>query len=146
MSENERDRGRQSQTAFVLLAAAALVLGIPVALTIAGRGSVPMVLGSIPIGVLFAFFGYRAYAASKRGEVLADERDGSHHERAASFSFYLLVTVILAEGAFDVVPNDELAGVLMIVAAVSLIASTLYYKFFPNGLLFRRNGATGSDT
>ena len=146
MSKNQSDLRRQLVTAYVLFAAMVLVVGGSVGLAVAGSGSVPLVLGSIPVGALFAFFGYRTYVASKRGEVLINERDDSPHERAASFSFYLLVVVILADGAFDVVPNDELSGVLMVVAAVSLVASTVYYRYVSKGFLFRRKETTGSDT
>lgn len=137
MPMDEPHLRRQSRSAYLLLASGVLIAGGAIALTVAGLGSVPMVLGAIPIGALFLYFGYRAYTASKRGEVLFDEGDESPYLLAGSQSFWVLLGIVMIDAAFGIVPNAEVSAWLLVVGVVSFYAFVAYYRYVPQGLLSR---------
>lgn len=133
MTTKEPDPRQQQRNAYVLLAGGIVILAGAIGLVVAELASAPLLFGALLPAAVLLFVGYRGYAPSKQGDVRRGGGGPSPYLLAGSQSFWVLVVVVMADGAFDLIPDDQVSAVLLWIAILVFGSFTVYYRYFPPG-------------
>jgi len=84
--------------------------------------------GLVPVGIL-VFFGYRAISAGRERKALGDERTQQLYGKVGINSFWILMSVIMANDLFNFLPEGDASTAYIYVGLISFGLYFVYYRY-----------------
>jgi len=129
MTDVPQNIRRQTQMGYLMLASAVVILlGTAGVLWYTDAAPISYLGGFVPFAIL-TFFGYRAISAGRDRRALGDERTQQLHGRVGVNAFWILLSVIVFDMGFSVVPAEHASTIYVWVGLLAYGSYFVYYRY-----------------
>lgn len=129
MTELPENIQRQKRNGYLMLAGAVFAFSVTAA-TVQYYSLSPIgyLGGLVPAGIL-VFFGYRAISAGRERKALGDERTQQLYGKVGINSFWILMSVIMANDTFNFISEGDASTAYIYVGLISFGLYFVYYRY-----------------